>query len=88
MKKENQSAQEHNISPERIIDAKLYEQLQTLQRVKIECGVLFATYSHQGVKVSRMGELELYKDIDNCILALSCLASEKFTFELKKGGTL
>lgn len=76
------------IAPERIIDARLYEQLQTLQRVKLECGILFATYSHQGVNVSETDELTLYEDLDSCMLALSSLAHDKFLFDLKKGGML
>ena len=48
-----------SIAPERIIDNKLYEQLQALNRVKLECGILFATYSHQGVNVSESDEATL-----------------------------
>jgi len=77
-----------SISPERIIDNRLYEQLQALNRVKLECGILFATYSHQGINVSESDEATLYKDIDNCILALSYLACSKYEFDLKKGGVL
>ena len=77
-----------SISPERIIDNRLYEQLQALTRVKLECGILFATYSHQGIKVSESDEATLYKDIENCILALSYLACSKYEFDLKKGGVL
>ena len=64
------------------------EQLQALNRVKLECGILFTTYSHQGVNVSESDEATLYKDIDNCILALSYLACSKYEFDLKKGGVL
>lgn len=88
MKKEKQSVQVHNIAPERIIDARLYEQLQALQRVKLECGILFATYSHQGVNVSETDELTLYEDLDSCMHALSSVAHDKFLFDLQKGGML
>ena len=77
-----------SIAPERIIDSRLYQQLQTLQKVKNECGILFATYSHQGVDVSRGDELTLYEDLDCCMHALSSLAHDKFLFDLQKGGVL
>lgn len=77
-----------SIAPERIIDCKLYEQLQTLQRVKNECGILFATYAHEGVKVSRMDEITLYEDLDSCMRTLTILASGKYEFYLQKGGLL
>lgn len=77
-----------SIAPERIIDARLYEQLQALQRVKLECGILFATYSHQGVNVSETDECTLYQDIECCMRTLTTLASSKYEFDLKKGGTL
>lgn len=76
------------ISPERIIDNKLYEQLQTLNRVKLECGILFSVYSHQGVKVSESDEVALYRDIECCMRTLATLASSKYEFDLKKGGVL
>lgn len=88
MKKENQCAQEHNISLERIIDNKLYEQLQALYRVKLECGILFSTYSHQGVNVSESDEATLYQDLECCMRTLTMLASSKYEFDLKKGGEL
>lgn len=77
-----------SIAPERIIDNRLYEQLQTLNCVKLECGILFATYSHQGVNVSELDEATLYEDLEQCIRTLTILASSKYEFELKKGGLL
>lgn len=76
------------IAPERIIDSKVYELLQTLQRVKNECGILYATYAYQGVEVCRMDELTLSEDLDCCMHALSNLAHDKFLFDLQKGGAL
>lgn len=77
-----------SIAPERIIDNRLYEQLQALNRVKLECGILFATYSHQGVNVSESDEATLYRDLDSCMRTLTILASGKYEFDLKKGGVL
>ncbi|WP_294591602.1 hypothetical protein [uncultured Bacteroides sp.] len=77
-----------SIAPERIIDAKLYEQLQTLQKVKLECGILFAKYSHQGVDVPHTDEVTLYEDLDCCMRTLAVLAGGKYEFDLKKGGAL
>lgn len=77
-----------SIAPERIIDTRLYEQLQALQRVKLECGILFATYSHQGVNVSESDEATLYEDLNCCMRTLATLASSKYEFDLKKGGSL
>lgn len=76
------------IAPERIIDNRLYEQLQTLQKVKMECTILFSTYSYQGVEVSRVDEATVYEELDNCMRVLTCLASIKYEFDLKKGGAL
>lgn len=77
-----------SIAPERIIDNRIYEQLQVLNRVKLECGILFATYSHQGVEVSESDEATLYEDLDCCMRTLTMLASSKYEFDLKKGGVL
>lgn len=77
-----------SIAPERIIDNRLYEQLQTLQRVKNECGILYAKYSHEGVNVCRVDEITLYENLDSCMHALSSLAHDKFLFDLQKGGML
>lgn len=77
-----------SIAPERIIDNRIYEQLQALNRVKLECGILFATYSHQGVEVSESDEATLYEDLDCCMRTLTMLASSKYEFDLKKGGVL
>lgn len=77
-----------SIAPERIIDAKLYEQLQALHRVKLECGILFATYSHQGVNVSESDESTLYEDLNSCMRILTILVSSKYEFDLGKGGVL
>lgn len=76
------------IAPERIINNRLYEQLQTLQKVKLECGILYATYACQGVDVCRIDEITLYEDLDCCMHALSSLAHDKFLFDLQKGGAL
>lgn len=77
-----------SIAPERIIDNKLYEQLQALQRVKLECGILFSVYSHQGVNVSASDEVALYEGLNGCMHTLAALASSKYEFDLKKGGAL
>ncbi|SCH22279.1 hypothetical protein [Bacteroides sp.] len=77
-----------SIAPERIIDNRLYEQLQALNRVKLECGILFATYSHQGVNVSESDESTLYEDLNSCMRTLTMLASSKYEFDLEKGGIL
>lgn len=76
------------IAPERIIDNKLFEQLQTLQHVKEECVFLFSVYSHQGVQMAETDEIMLYRDLDQCMRTLTSLASSKYEFDLKKGGAL
>lgn len=76
------------IAPERIIDNKLYKQLQALYRVKLECGILFASYSSQGMEVSRTDEADLYRYLDYCMRSLAVLAGGKYQSDLKKGGAL
>ncbi|WP_303206925.1 hypothetical protein [Bacteroides oleiciplenus] len=75
------------VEPERIIDNRLYEQLQNLMRVKLECGILFAKYSQQGVGVGS-DETTLYEDLNSCMRTLAALASNKYEFDLKKGSVL
>ncbi|MGJ0891986.1 hypothetical protein ACR76B_22795 [Phocaeicola vulgatus] len=76
------------IAPERIIDNKLYEQLQALQQVKNECIILFSKFSHQGMEVPRTDEATLYQNLDCCMRILAILAGCKYEFDLQKGGTL